>query len=54
LPHPWVFDQAPFYLILNVAVGGTLGGEVYVQDLPATMLVDWVKAYPLNCGAESY
>ena len=54
LPHPWVFDQAPFYLILNVAVGGTLGGEVYVQDLPATMLIDWVKAYPFNCGAKSH
>ena len=50
LPHPWVFNQVPFYLILNVAVGGTLGGEVHVEDLPAMMLVDWVKVYPPNCG----
>lgn len=53
LPHPWVFDRVPFYLILNVAVGGTLGGEVFVEDLPATMLVDWVKAYPASCAPEN-
>jgi beta-glucanase (GH16 family) len=52
MPHPWVFNQVPFYLILNVAVGGTLGGEVHVQDLPATMLVDWVKVYPSDCSQE--
>jgi len=52
-PHPWVFDRFPFYLILNVAVGGTLGGEVYLEDLPATMLVDWVKVYPLSCVREN-
>ncbi|MDG1066220.1 MAG: glycoside hydrolase family 16 protein [Luminiphilus sp.] len=53
LPHPWVFDHFPFYLILNLAVGGTLGGEVYIQDLPATMLVDWIKVYPLTCDPEN-
>ena len=52
-PYPWVFDRFPFYLILNVAVGGTLGGEVYRQDLPATMRVDWVKVYPLTCVREN-
>jgi beta-glucanase (GH16 family) len=51
-PHPWVFDRFPFYLILNVAVGGTLGGEVHRQDLPATMRVDWVKVYPMTCVRE--
>jgi len=48
-PYPWVFNGAPFYLILNVAVGGTLGGAVYREDLPATMRVDWVKVYSLEC-----
>ncbi len=50
-PHPWVFADAPFYLILNVAVGGTLGGDVQVADLPATMWVDWVKVHDLECMA---
>jgi len=30
-----------------------LGGEVYRQDLPATMRVDWVKVYPLTCVREN-
>lgn len=51
-PWPWVFDRLPFFLILNVAVGGTLGGQVFPEDLPATMLVDWVKVYPEACLTE--
>lgn len=47
--YPWVFNGAPFYMILNVAVGGTLGGAVRREDLPATMRVDWVKVYSLAC-----
>lgn len=45
LPHDtsWVFDH-PFFVILNLAVGGTLGGPVAVDTVfPATMLVDWVR-----------
>lgn len=49
VPHPWVFDREPFYLILNVAVGGTLGGKVHLEDFPAEMRVDWVKVYPSTC-----
>lgn len=41
----WVFDH-PFYLILNLAVGGTLGGTVAPETVfPATMLVDYVRVY---------
>lgn len=48
-PWPWVFDQKPFYVILNMAVGGTLGGEVVQDDFPATYEVDWVKVWPAEC-----
>ena len=47
--YPWVFNEQPFYLILNVAVGGTLGGDVQLDELPATMLVDWVRVYSAEC-----
>lgn len=40
----WPFDQ-PFYLILNVAVGGFMGGPVNDADLPCEMLVDHVRVY---------
>ena len=42
----WPFDK-PFYLILNVAVGGNWGGQKGVDDsvFPATMEVDYVRVY---------
>ncbi len=41
----WPFDQ-PAYLILNVAVGGNLGGTVTVSDIPQmTMQVDYVRVW---------
>lgn len=41
----WPFDQSAF-LLLNVAVGGNLGGSVNLADLPSmTMTVDWVKVW---------
>lgn len=44
-PNRWVFDH-PFFLILNVAVGGNLGGPVADDiPLPQTMLVDYVRVY---------
>jgi beta-glucanase (GH16 family) len=40
-----VLDQ-PFYLILNLAVGGTFDGDPRSDAIfPATMLVDYVRAY---------
>lgn len=47
--HRWPFDDGDFYVILNMAVGGTLGGQVALEDLPATLLVDWVKVFPISC-----
>jgi len=40
----WPFDQ-PFYLILNIAVGGGLGGEIDEASLPYHMEVDYVRVY---------
>ncbi len=41
---PWVFD-APFYIILNLAVGGTLGGDPDPAVFPADLVVDYVRVY---------
>ncbi|CCH51809.1 glycoside hydrolase family 16 [Fibrisoma limi BUZ 3] len=42
----WPFDQ-PFYLILNVAVGGNWGGQKGVDETiwPRRMEVDYVRVY---------
>jgi beta-glucanase (GH16 family) len=41
----WPFDQ-PAHLILNVAVGGNLGGAVNTADIPNMVLkVDYVKVW---------
>ena len=43
-PYHWPFDQ-DFHFILNVAVGGNLGGTVDDSFLPATMDVEYVRVY---------
>lgn len=41
----WPFDQ-PFYLLLNVAVGGNFGGpEVDDSIFPQTFEIDYIKVY---------
>jgi beta-glucanase (GH16 family) len=41
----WVFDK-PFFVILNLAVGGTFDGDPQTDaPFPATMLVDYVRVY---------
>lgn len=42
----WPFDS-PFYLLLNIAVGGNLGGKKGVDTnvFPATMEVDYVRVH---------
>lgn len=44
-PYNWPFDNNDFHFLLNVAVGGTLGGPVNDNMLPATMEVDYVRVY---------
>lgn len=42
---PWVFDRN-FFLILNLAVGGHFDGDPQSDAiLPATILIDYVRAY---------
>lgn len=45
VPGEWVFNQ-PFYIILNIAVGGNLPGAPNSQTpFPQTMLVDYIRVY---------
>ena len=45
----WPFDK-PHYFLMNIAVGGNLGGLEGVDDsiFPATMEVDYVRIYTLD------
>jgi beta-glucanase (GH16 family) len=52
LPTPgrWVFDH-PFFVILNLAIGGTFGGEPDATTVfPQTLRVDYVRAYAAAPG----
>jgi beta-glucanase (GH16 family)/glycerophosphoryl diester phosphodiesterase len=40
----WPFDK-PYYLILNLAIGGNWGGEIDNSIFPAKMTVDYVRIY---------
>ena len=40
----WPFDQ-PFYFILSQQLGGSWVGEVDPDDLPVSMIIDFVKVY---------
>lgn len=41
----WVFD-GPFYLVLNLAIGGVLGGPVGIDTVfPQEFVVDYVRVY---------
>lgn len=44
--NEWPFDQ-PFYLILNIAVGGGWGGQEGIDDsiFPQQMTIDYVRIY---------
>jgi beta-glucanase (GH16 family) len=45
VPGEWVFDQ-PFFLILNVAVGGNyVGFPIPDTPFPQTMVIDYVRVY---------
>ena len=49
---PWVFNH-PFFLLLNLAVGGNLAGPVGGETVfPQRLLVDYVRLYQLRPGPE--
>jgi Glycosyl hydrolases family 16 len=39
----WPFDQHPEKIILDLQLGGTWGGQINTQALPASLSVDWVR-----------
>lgn len=45
----WPFDK-PFYVILNIAIGGGMGGNIVEADWPDSMLVDWVHISQKGLG----
>ena len=45
MPGPWAFDH-PFYVLVNLAVGGDFGGPVAPETpFPAALAVDYVRVY---------
>lgn len=53
-PNEWVFNH-PFFFILNVAIGGNLGGPIHPKMVfPQTMRVDYVRVYQAANNAERY
>jgi len=46
-PNEWVFNQ-PFYLIVNLAMGGNFPGNVAPDLKEATMLVDYIRYYSID------
>lgn len=43
-PGQFPFDQ-PFYLLLDMQLGGSWVGKVYREDLPVKMSIDWVRFF---------
>jgi beta-glucanase (GH16 family) len=49
VPGEWVFNNGPFYIILNMAIGGALPGSPNEDTVfPQNMLVDYVRVYKSN------
>lgn len=46
-PSQWPFDQ-PFYIMIDMQLGGSWVGEVDSKKLPVQMFIDWVKVYKQN------
>jgi beta-glucanase (GH16 family) len=43
----WVFDHE-FYLVVNLAMGGNLGGPIDPKLQKATMSFDWIRFSTIN------
>ena len=40
----WPFDQ-PFHLVINLALGGSMGGALDESSLPQTLEIDEIRVY---------
>jgi len=47
-PDWWTFENYQYHFLLNLAVGGTLGGPVDDSIFPVDMEVDYVRVYDLG------
>lgn len=45
----WPFDK-PFYMILNIAMGGGMGGTIVDADWPDSLIVDYVRVSQKGLG----
>ena len=53
-PHEWVYNH-PFYLILNLAIGGNFGGPIAEgMTFPQNLAVDYVRVYQAADTAERF
>ena len=53
-PNEWVFNH-PFYIILNLAIGGNFGGGIDPNIVfPQEMLVDYVRIYQADNTSERF
>ena len=50
-PWPWLFDDKSFYLIVNMAVGVTLGSKVVPEDLSAAVEFEQIRGNAEGCRA---
>ncbi len=50
-PDFWTFDNYNYHFLLNVAVGGSIGGWVDDTMMPQTMDIDYVRVYDLGQAA---
>lgn len=47
-PAYWTFQNYQYHLLLNLAVGGNMGGAVDDSQLPQTLEVDYVRVYDFS------
>jgi hypothetical protein len=53
-PNEWVYNH-PFFLILNMAIGGNFGGTIDPNiPFPQTMAVDYVRVYQAENTSERF
>lgn len=44
----WPFQDSDWFLLINIALGGSWTGEIVDSELPVNMYVDWVRITPIE------